>query len=171
MRHYVKREAAEAALKRAGIPWHDDAKQGKKRAWCDAGMSVIVCWKFSKPCPRCGKPAGQVHHIIGKGMGGANFAYRYHPCNCIALDLGCHIMNPDSAERDGSAFLTWLKESIPWQWEWVHQADRNFTIQHKDYDAVWLWLVAASKLETYEEFIGMPPWYEWKIPMTQGATG
>ncbi len=166
-KQYVKREVAEAALKRGGIPWRDDAPQGKKRAWCDAGMSVIVCWKFSKPCPRCGKPATQIHHIIGVGMGGANFAYRYHPRNLIALDIGCHIWNPDSAERDGNAFDRWLKEAIPWQWEWVDQADRCVLIHVKDYEPVWEWLCHAFRLDTYEEFIELTPWYE----SSEGATG
>ena len=163
----VKQQAAHDALRRGGIPWRKDAPKALRRVWCDAGLSALLCWRFSPKCARCHQDSYDLHHIIGKDL----IAYRYHPKNVIALCRGCHKTKRDSAESDGCGFAKWLHENRAEQWAWQDTALRNFILPSKDYEAIWNWLLEVAKLHTYEEFFYMPPWYEWKIPMTQGATG
>ena len=158
----VTREVANNALARGKIPWRTDAGRALKRAWCDAALSALLCWKFHTRCARCPQDSYDVHHIIGKDL----IAYRYHPKNVIALCRGCHKTKRNSAESDGCGFAKWLHENRPEQWAWQDTALRNFMLPSRNYEAIWNWLLRVSTLSSYEEFFYMPPWYEW-----EGATG
>lgn len=73
---------------------------------------LIIRKRKNDKCEKCGYPADQPHHFIGR----RNHSVRWDLDNGFCLCRGCHTMRLDSAHQDPSLFDFWAINKRGKEW-------------------------------------------------------
>jgi len=86
---------------------------------CDALLADICMSMFNSRCCKCGREGTKdegysPHHIIRKGMGGANIQSRHLPFNVVWTCPDCHTAGDEAFHRMARQHeLNWLQDNCP----------------------------------------------------------
>jgi len=108
------------------------------RKQCDRLWSEIIRSRIF--CERCGKPANNPHHIIGR----ANYNLRWNIRNGCLLCAYCHVFGSHSAHNDPLGFMEWLKSNRPDDYEYL-KWKRNEPVHRIDYEVTLIVLKEALR--------------------------
>ena len=91
----------------------------------DSLWSEII--RSKKYCERCGKPANNAHHVIGR----VNLVLRWDVRNGCLLCSNCHYLQKYSAHQDPLGLMEWFRKTRPEDYKYLKEKKnetRTFSI-------------------------------------------